>query len=190
MLRRPAGEVAELTLPSGTGPGTPGPTPSLWAFSLEVYGKPGVAEACLFLQARHGADVNLLLWAAVLGARCNHALTLEERRHAEETVAEWHDEIVRGLRALRTRLKSGPDPAPSPASEKLRSGIKALELEAERLEQEELQKLCLWPKASGTVDLAFANLLLMLPGRASDEDKAAMQSIAEAAALPPAQKPA
>lgn len=173
--------MAELISPSGTGPGTPGPAPSLWAFSLEVYGKPGVAEACLLLQTRHGADVNLLLWAAFLGARCNHALTLEERRRAEEAVAEWHDEIVRSLRALRTRLKSGPGPAPSAASEKLRSGIKALELEAERLEQEELQKLCLWPEAAGTAELAFANLLLMLPGRASDEDKAAMRIIAEVA---------
>jgi uncharacterized protein (TIGR02444 family) len=175
--------VAELISPSGTGPGTPGPAPSLWTFSLEVYGKPGVAEACLFLQARHGADVNLLLWAAFLGARCNHALTLEERRQAEESVAEWHDEIVRSLRALRTRLKSGPGPAPSPGSEKLRSGIKALELEAERLEQEELQKLCLWPEAAGTAQQAFANLRLFLSGQVSAEDEAAMKTIASAATL-------
>ena len=56
-----------------------------WAFSLEVYGRPGVAPACLALQDRHGLDVNLLLfccWAASQG------VTLDQRTlaAAEEAV--------------------------------------------------------------------------------------------------------
>ncbi|MGE4220898.1 MAG: TIGR02444 family protein, partial [Alphaproteobacteria bacterium] len=50
---------------------------ALWPFSLSVYARPGVAEACLALQARRGLDVNLLLWcgwrAAVGVGACNAA---------------------------------------------------------------------------------------------------------------------
>ena len=40
----------------------------LWDFSLRVYRAPGVSDWCLALQDGHGADVNILLWAAWLGA--------------------------------------------------------------------------------------------------------------------------
>ena len=48
-------------------PSPPLDTP-LWAFSLAVYGGDGVAEECLDLQERLGLDVNILLFAAFLGA--------------------------------------------------------------------------------------------------------------------------
>ena len=36
---------------------------SLWDWSLEAYGQPGVPEACLALQDGHGQNTSLLLWA-------------------------------------------------------------------------------------------------------------------------------
>jgi uncharacterized protein (TIGR02444 family) len=38
-----------------------------WDFSVRTYGRPGVAEACLALQNRDGADVNMLMFAAWYG---------------------------------------------------------------------------------------------------------------------------
>jgi len=40
---------------------------AFWRFSLDAYGRPGVAAACLDLQDRHGCDVNLILYALWLG---------------------------------------------------------------------------------------------------------------------------
>ena len=41
---------------------------------------------------------------------------------------------MRPLRAIRSGLKTGPQPAPSEAAEQFRSQVKALELAAEKLE--------------------------------------------------------
>ena len=46
----------------------------LWDFSLEVYGRPKVAETCLRLQDEFGVDVPVLLFAAWLAAE--HSATL------------------------------------------------------------------------------------------------------------------
>ena len=135
----------------------------LWSFSLWLYGAPGVADACLEAQDRHGADVNLLLWAvwlAVLG----HGLTLAELAEAEAATRPWRDEVVRPLRAVRQRLKSGPLPAPTVATESLRARVKAAELEAEKMQLSLLQSLPITRHAGEPVaDLLRTNLSL-LPG--------------------------
>jgi uncharacterized protein (TIGR02444 family) len=38
------------------------PDDPFWRFSLDLYGRPGVAPACLALQDEAGADVNLVLY--------------------------------------------------------------------------------------------------------------------------------
>ena len=43
------------------------PAESFWSFSLTVYGRPGVEAACLELQDRFGADVNLALYCLWIG---------------------------------------------------------------------------------------------------------------------------
>ena len=43
------------------------PSSRFWDFSLEIYAKPGVAQACLALQDECGADVNLLLFCCWAG---------------------------------------------------------------------------------------------------------------------------
>jgi uncharacterized protein (TIGR02444 family) len=113
---------------------------TLWRFSLEVYGRPGVAQACVALQDEHGVDVNVLLcllWLGAAGCR----LSPVEVRAIDDRVAHWRDAVVAPLRALRRGLRTPPSLGDPAAVEALRERVKAVELEAERLEQEKLQAL-------------------------------------------------
>src|SRR5690606_16526012 len=99
------------------------------------YSRPGVAPACLALQNRSGVDVNVLLLAIYAAVQRNRMLTAAELQAADDRVGVWRGEIVKSLRQIRTRLKSGPDPAPLASTENLRTLVKAAELKAEQIEQ-------------------------------------------------------
>src|SRR5262245_16737507 len=108
------------------------PPSQLWSFSLDLYRRPGAAEACLALQDRHGIDVNLLL-AGLYAGKGGIGLDAEAWALLEGTVGAYHREVVRPLRAARRALKpleGGAGPA-----RQLRSAVKAAELDAEHLEQ-------------------------------------------------------
>jgi uncharacterized protein (TIGR02444 family) len=105
-----------------------------WAFAVDLYQRPRVSEACLLLQDRLGVDVSLLLFALFAAANRGRMLGTADLAELERTAAPWRDEVVRPLRALRRRLKSGPGPASGPAAERLRERIKAAELHAEQIE--------------------------------------------------------
>lgn len=107
-----------------------------WAFALAIYARAGVAEACLTLQNEAGTDVMLLLMTIFAAVKRRLLLTADEIRALDETCGPWREQIVRKLRTIRTELKRGPRPAPSEATEPFRSKIKALELEAERFENQ------------------------------------------------------
>ena len=108
------------------------PPSPLWSFSLAIYRKPGVAEACLALQERHGLDVNLLLAALFTGA-AGVALDADAWALLAGTVGAYHREVVQPLRTARCALKPlGPDSA---VAAQLRNAVKAAELDAEHLEQ-------------------------------------------------------
>jgi uncharacterized protein (TIGR02444 family) len=110
-----------------------------WRFSLAIYARPEVARACLELQDTCGADVNLLLfllWLALSG-RTPSADTVGA---LDDKVREWREAVIAPLRTLRRALKQGTPIAPDMA-EPLRIQVKALELEAERLQQETLYAL-------------------------------------------------
>ncbi len=111
------------------------PPCELWDFSLAVYAREGVAPACLALQARHAADVNLLLYFCWCAASGRGALKDDGLARARAVVARWHEEVVRGLRLVRMRLKRDPDPASPEQAAALRKRVAALELEAEHIEQ-------------------------------------------------------
>ena len=113
----------------------------LWRFAARVYGRPGVAQACLALQQRFDADVNLLLFAAWLGAERGTPLPDALARRAQRRVDAWHEDIVRPLRAVRQRMKTGPAPAPCGATEALRDTLKAVEIGSERIELAVLETL-------------------------------------------------
>jgi|SRR4029079_17108169 uncharacterized protein (TIGR02444 family) len=104
----------------------------LWRFSLLLYAKPNVANACLALQDEVGADINLLLfllWKATQGRR----VSLQELEDLEAQIVCWRDRVVVPLRAVRRYLKVAPPPGDR--VEVFRTRIKSLELEAERLQQ-------------------------------------------------------
>lgn len=108
-----------------------------WKFSLAVYGTPGVPDACLRLQDQSGADVNVvlyLLWLAVQGRELSEA----QVRQAADSVDSWRAGVVVPLRTARRALKEPPALLVSEAAATLRNKVKALELEAERLQQEAL----------------------------------------------------
>ena len=106
-----------------------------WRFSLQFYRQGGVAEACIALQEDSGADVNLvlfLLWHAAQRRR----LAPAEIAAIERRIAPWRDMAVIPLRAVRRALKSPPALVAGGAAEAFRTRVKAVELEAERLQQE------------------------------------------------------
>jgi uncharacterized protein (TIGR02444 family) len=111
---------------------------SFWAFSIAVYAGDGVAEECLSLQERLELDVNLLLFAAYMGAAEGVALTIQDISAASAAIADWHGEVVRPLRRVRRALKqpSLEDGNPLRAADAaLRLQVKRAELDAEKIEQ-------------------------------------------------------
>jgi uncharacterized protein (TIGR02444 family) len=101
-----------------------------WRFSLKVYGQNGVADECLALQEGHGVDVNLLLFCAWTGTRAI-ILSVAEIEEASRLAAEWNGIVVRPLRSVRRNLKA------SHAADmgQFRERVKAMEIEAEQIEQ-------------------------------------------------------
>lgn len=127
-----------------------------WEFSLAVYGRPGVPAACVALQDRHDLDVNVLLFAAWAGMECGVALSAERLAAVDSTIAAWRREVVRPLRAVRRRVKAEDDG--------FYQRMKAVELEAERIEQDRLFALGgLTPQPGGNADIAAANMALLAP---------------------------
>ena len=113
-----------------------------WAFALDIYGRPGVAEACLKLQNEAGVDVMMFLMVAYAAVRYRILLTPSEIRELDEACRPWREQIVQPLRTIRSGLKGGPLPAPNSETEQFRSTMKAAELAAERL-QNQLLAECL-----------------------------------------------
>ncbi|MBJ8345514.1 TIGR02444 family protein [Antrihabitans sp. YC2-6] len=108
-------------------------------FALGVYGAEGVSSACLLLQESVGLDVNLLLFAAHFGAEKGRILTPSHIDVLRGRIDPWHAEVVRPLRVVRKRLKSGPAPAPDARTAELRSALQRLEIQAELIELAELK---------------------------------------------------
>jgi len=111
------------------------PPHPFWDFSVALYGKPGVAPACLALQERHGVDVNALMFCLWLAASGRGPVPREELDAAFGAVASWHAQVVRTLRPLRQRLKFGFDPVDAALVQGLRARIQKIEIDAEHVEQ-------------------------------------------------------
>jgi uncharacterized protein (TIGR02444 family) len=108
-----------------------------WRFSLRFYRQPGVADACIALQDGCGVDVNILLfflWLASTGQR----IGLPEAQAVCAQAGPWRDDVVVPLRTLRRKLKDGSALVERNMAEWFRTRVKAVELEAERLQQEAL----------------------------------------------------
>jgi uncharacterized protein (TIGR02444 family) len=126
-----------------------------WRFSLRFYRQPGVADACIALQDGCGVDVNILLFFLWL-ATARRCVSPDVAQAVCAKAAPWRDDVVAPLRAVRRRLKDGSGLVERGAAERLRTAIKAIELESERLQQEALFALAagLATENAGTVEAA------------------------------------
>ncbi len=111
------------------------PDNPFWEFSLRVYRRAGVAPACLRLQDGFGVDVNLLLYCCWRGTVEGAEMPRADLAQAMDLVEAWRESVVRPLREVRRRMKAGYDGFDRPRTDTLRSDVKRLELEAERLQQ-------------------------------------------------------
>jgi uncharacterized protein (TIGR02444 family) len=103
----------------------------LWAWVLEAYTRPGVADACLELQDAAGQNTPLLLWAAWT-ASTGRRIDADAREAACDTARVWEDSAVAPLRAVRRTLKVRSVDMNNEDREAVRAQVKAVELEAER----------------------------------------------------------
>ncbi len=108
-----------------------------WRFSLNFYRQAGVAEACITLQDDCGVDVNLMLFLLWLAAN-GRQLSLDNIKELDEAVRSWRELTIIPIREVRRRLKAAPTLVEAGKQETFRTKIKAIELEAERLQQEAL----------------------------------------------------
>jgi uncharacterized protein (TIGR02444 family) len=118
-----------------------------WQFSIRVYAAPGVAEECLALQERYDIDVDLLLFCVWLAVERGIDITPADVAVFNDAVGEWHRRTVKPLRAARQAMKG------LAGAEAMRAQVKALELEAEHMEQRMLFDLAAkrWPQPATTV---------------------------------------
>jgi len=112
---------------------------ALWPYALEVYGRPGVEPLLLTLQDVHGQCAPFLLWSLWLAASGRPTVAAKLAANAELARA-WQDAAVAPLRTLRRDLKQRGRAKTAHARSRIRDGVKALELEAERMLLQMLEK--------------------------------------------------
>lgn len=112
-------------------------TTPFWRFSLQFYRLSDVSDACVALQDGYGVDANLLLflmWRAAEG----RLLSGDEVKSLDDKVRDWRNLTVIPMRTIRRKLKGARTLIESRQQEAFRTKIKAIELEAERLQQQAL----------------------------------------------------
>lgn len=105
---------------------------SLWEFALWLYAQPEVAIQCVKVQDDYGIDVVRLLWLAWLDWRAQ-APSTQAVAASIPMCAHWQAQVVQPLRAVRRQLKLPQSPFTRETVDPLRTQVKAVELEAERL---------------------------------------------------------
>ncbi len=129
-----------------------------WCFSLAVYGRGDVREACLAVQDRLRGDVNLLLYCAWCGAARGLALGDAAIAELERAIADWNRTAVQPLRAVRQGIKALPAYGDA-AVIALRKDVAALELRAEQVAQAMLYaQTFAMGEAPGNAEVAAANV--------------------------------
>lgn len=105
-----------------------------WRFSIKFYAVPGVAPACIELQDKARVDVNVLFFL-LWNATERRALNAAEVAEIERIIGPWREMAVIPIRNVRRALKTPPAAFAPETAEGFRTRIKAVELEAERLQQ-------------------------------------------------------
>jgi uncharacterized protein (TIGR02444 family) len=108
-----------------------------WRFSLNFYRQTGVSDACIALQDGCGVDVNLLLFLFWLASE-SRQLSADEVKNLDDRVRSWRELTIIPIRDARRKLKGAATLVEPGKQETFRNKVKAVELEAERLQQEAL----------------------------------------------------
>ena len=87
-----------------------------------------------------GVDVNVLFYLLFLAQQCRQ-LDRSDVKRIDAAVKAWREQVVQPLRSVRRELKNGIAPIDADAAAALRSDVKRLELDAERIEQYTLERL-------------------------------------------------
>ena len=136
-------------------------TTPFWRFSLHFYRHAGVSDACIALQDDCGVDVNLLLFLFWLAAG-RQALSAAEVKKLDDQVRSWRELTIIPIRDARRTLKGAATLVDPGKQEAFRNKVKAVELEAERLQQEAMHELArpslLGVEVSSREDAARANV--------------------------------
>ncbi len=111
------------------------PSHPFWDYSVRLYGKPGVADACLYLQDRYGLNVNCVLLCAWIAADGRGALTSAHLATALRRIADWEAQAIRPLREIRRKCRQEPLGVPEFLLQTFAPQIEAAELAAEHVEQ-------------------------------------------------------
>lgn len=152
-----------------------------WSFALDIYARPGVSDACLLLQDRAGVDVNVLLLVLYAATRRGVALSRNDLQDMDNAVVAWRQEVVIPLRTARRRLKTGPAPAPTDATETLRRHIKQAELQAEQIEQAVLARWLEAHAGAASSDVGIADALRDVVAYFAERTRAGSQADVEPA---------
>jgi uncharacterized protein (TIGR02444 family) len=112
-------------------------TTPFWRFSLGFYRQAGVSDACIALQDDCGVDVNLLLFLFWL-ADDGQLLSADEVKKLDDKVRSWRELTIIPIRDTRRKLKGARTLVDPGAQEVFRTKVKAIELDAERLQQQAL----------------------------------------------------
>lgn len=107
-----------------------------WNFATAVWGRPGVAEACLRLQDRHGQCVTLLLWRAWAAGE-GRAVDEAVLARAAAVARTFEGEVIGPLRRARRAL--GAPAGELAGARALKARAAALELAAEKALTETLE---------------------------------------------------
>ena len=150
------------------------PEEAFWRFSLAFYERPGVSDALIALQDRDSFDVNLVLFALWFGISGRGPLGGDVLAAAERVAGSLRSEIVEPLRRLRRKLRHHPDGD----VQRLREGVRALEIAGEKLVQDRLAHLaegnCVNTCPGSRRNAAHANLALYLGGEGVRSKEAAV----------------
>ncbi|WP_193142278.1 TIGR02444 family protein [Meridianimarinicoccus sp. MJW13] len=105
-----------------------------WAFALDFYGRPGVAEACLTLQDRLDADIVELVIVLYAWSMLGMSLCEAEGAELRAEMQGWREMTVLPLRHIRRALKPPRSDMPYVTKEILRDQVKRAELLAEQMQ--------------------------------------------------------
>jgi uncharacterized protein (TIGR02444 family) len=134
------------------------PSHPFWDFSLHLYGRPGVEDACLSLQDEFDLDVNIVLFCLWTGSEGPGQLTTAELAECIARGGQWQREVVQRLRYIRRTLKREELGATPELVEVFRPRAQRLELAAEHAQQLLLASIIPAKRGATGSDAAVINL--------------------------------